>query len=114
MDKKELKELYKNSKPNMGIFIIKSNTDSKCYIQETKNLKSAMNRAKFQLDYGNYPNKELQIKWKENGGIDFTIEILEKLEYDKNELKVDYKDELKILQMIWEDKLFNKGMEFYK
>ncbi|HPT91000.1 MAG TPA: GIY-YIG nuclease family protein, partial [Acetivibrio sp.] len=33
--KKELKELYKTMKPDMGVFIIRSNSDNKYFIQAT-------------------------------------------------------------------------------
>ena len=111
--KKELKELYKNMKTDMGLFIIKSNFNNKCYIEGTKDLKGTINSTKFKLDFGNHPNKELQQQWKDQGESGFTIEILDKLEYDKDESKVDYTEELNILTMIWEEKLSKKGMEFY-
>ncbi|MPN44452.1 hypothetical protein SDC9_192017 [bioreactor metagenome] len=110
--KKELKELYKNMKTDMGLFIIKANFNNKCYIEGTKDLKGTINSTKFKLDLGNHPNKELQQQWKDQGESDFTIEILDKLEYDKDESKVDYSDELNILKLIWEEKLSKKGMEF--
>lgn len=112
--KKELKELYKNLKKDMGIFIVKSNFSNKCFIQETPDLKSLINRTRFSLDFGNHPVKELQKDWKEYGKENFTIEILEKLDYDKDESKTDYSEELEILKMTWEEKLIDEGMEFYK
>lgn len=111
--KKELKELYKNSKSDMGVFIIKSNDDNKCCIEETHDLKSKINSTKFKLNFGNHPNKELQKQWNKKSESGFTIEILEKLKYDKDELKVDYNKELNILKMIWKEKLSKRGLEFY-
>ncbi len=111
--KKELKELYKNMKPDMGIYIIKSSVSNKCYIEGTKDLKAAINGAKFRLNFGNHLNNELQKQWKEQGEVNFTIEILENLEYDKDESKVDYSEELNILKMIWEEKLSKQGVNFY-
>lgn len=75
--KKELKELYKRMKPDMG----------------------------------NHFNKNLQEEWKKQGKENFTIEILEKLEYDKDESKTDYSEELEILKMVWKEKLVKKGMD---
>lgn len=48
--KKELKELYKNMKADMGLFIIKSNFNNKCYIEGTEDLKGTINSTKFKLD----------------------------------------------------------------
>lgn len=111
--RKELKEQYKLMKPDMGIFIIKAKFENKCYIEVSQNLKGAINRTEFTLRFGNHPNKELQKAWNEHGKDNFTIEILEKLEYDKDEAKTDYGEELEILEMEWKDKLSKQGMEFY-
>lgn len=112
--KKELKEQYKSFKPDMGVFIIRSNTYNKCYIEGAKNLTGKINRSKFQLDFGSFPNKELQEEWQELGEAGFTFEILEILEYEEDEGKTDYSEELKLLEMVWEEKLLQQGLEFYK
>jgi len=112
--KKQLKEWYKNRKPDMGVFYIKSNFNNKCHLVATNDLKGTINGTKFRLDTNNYLYKELQKEWKENGGENFTIEILEQLKYDKDESKTDYSDELEILRLMWEEKLSNDGLVFYK
>ena len=111
--RKELKEFYKNIKKEMGIFIIRSNFSNKCFIQETMDLKSLVNRTRFSLEFGNYPVQELQKDWKEYGKENFVIEVLDNLSYDKDESKTDYSEELAILKMTWEEKLSKEGMEFY-
>ncbi len=111
--KKRLKELYKNMKPDMGIFYIKANFTNKCLIESTQDLKSTMNGSRFRLNAGNHLNSELQKDWKEHGENSFAIEILENLQYDKDESKIDYSEELSILKMIWEERLATNGMEFY-
>ncbi|ABR48060.1 conserved hypothetical protein [Alkaliphilus metalliredigens QYMF] len=112
--KKELKEIYKNTKPDMGIYIVRSNTKEKCHIEGTEDLKGTMNSARFKLNSGNYPNRELQEDWNKKGPSGFTMEILENLECPEDEIKDDYKEELTILKMIWEEKLSKRGLEFYK
>lgn len=112
--KKELIKQYKQTKPQMGIFIIRSKVKNKCYIQTTQNLRGVMNGTIVRLEGGSHPNKELQKEWKEFGAENFTVEVLENLEYDKDESKTDYKEELAILQMIWEEKLAQEKMELIK
>ena len=112
--RKELKEQYKNIKPDMGIFIVHSKYSNKCHIENAKDLKSKINRTKFQLELGSHPNKELQKEWKDHVETDFIIEILEKLEYDKDKPNKDYAEDLELLQIIWTEKLLKKGMKFYK
>lgn len=111
--KKELKELYKSMKPDMGVFSIKSNSSNKYYVEGSRDLKAAINSTKFKLNFGNYPNNELQKDWKEKGEEDFTIEILEKLKYDEDESKTDYSEELEILEMVWKERLSKEGAKFY-
>lgn len=65
--KKELKEQYLQTKSDMGIFIIRSNSNNKYYIEATQDLKSRKNREIFQLKWGNHPNKELQKDWDHFG-----------------------------------------------
>lgn len=111
--RKVLKEQYKRSKPDMGVFAFKSLKSGKCLVEATGDLKSAMNSARFQLDFGNYRNSELQAQWKEDGPAAFSLEILEILPYDKDESKTDYGEELAILKMMWEERLVEEGMVCY-
>lgn len=112
--KKELKSQYKQMKPDMGIFIIRSKVNNKCYIETTQNLKGKINRTKFQLGAGSYVSRELQKDWEDYGEANFIIEILENLEYDKDESKTDYTEDLTLLQMIWEEKLTKENKEIYR
>lgn len=112
--KKDLRLQYKQMKPEMGIYIIRSKTNNKCYLEVTQNLKARINSTAVKLKAGIHPNRELQKAWQDQREANFSIEILEKLEYDKDESKTDYTEELTLLQMIWEEKLAVEGLEFYK
>jgi hypothetical protein len=117
MDKqrrKELLALYRQMKHPMGIFIIKRNDENKCYIEATQDLKGTMNGTRFKLDAGNHPNQELQKEWSELGDTRFTMEVLEPLDYDKDESKTDYTEDLQVLKELWEDKLRQQNMKFYR
>ncbi len=61
-----------------------------------------------------HPNRKLQKEWTEFGSDNFTIEILDNLEYDHNEAKADYKEDLALLQLMWEEKLILENKELYK
>jgi hypothetical protein len=112
--KKELKQQYKEMKPDMGIMIVRSKVSNKCFLQATPNLRGTINGTKFKLNAGAHPNRELQKDWNELGEDSFSIEILAQLEYDKDETKTDYSEELEVLQMIWEEKMLEQNMELYK
>lgn len=111
--KKELKEQYKNMKPDMGVLMVKNKQNNKCYVEGTQNLKAKLNRIRFSLEFGSCPVRELQEEWKAYGEESFTLDILEQLEYDDDESKTDYSEELAILEMIWKDKLSKQGMAIY-
>lgn len=111
--RKELKEQYKNMKPEMGIFIIKAKFNDKCLIESSKDLKSTINGSKFRLKSSNHLNNSLQQDWIKYGEESFNVEILENLQYDKDESKMDYSEELEILKLIWIERLSKQGIEFY-
>ncbi len=112
--RKELKRQYKLMKKQMGIFAIRSKASNKYYIKATDDLKGTMNGAKARLWGGTHPNRGLQKEWKEIGDENFIFEVLEELEYDKDESKTDYSEELTLLQMIWEEKLLKENTTFFK
>lgn len=112
--KKELKEMYKQLKTDMGIFIIQSKLTNKYYLDTSQNLKGKMNRDRFQLEAGSHRNQELQEEWKQYGSDNFEIKVLENLKYDKDESKTDYSEELEIMKTIWEEKLLNQNIIPYK
>ncbi|NLW55840.1 MAG: GIY-YIG nuclease family protein [Firmicutes bacterium] len=111
--KKELKQQYKMMKPAMGIFMIRAKFSNKCYLEATPNLKGAINSGKFKHGAGIQVNRELQKDWHKYGENGFIIEILETLEYDRDEAKTDYTEELELLQMLWEEKMAAAKMEMY-
>ncbi|MDD4334038.1 MAG: GIY-YIG nuclease family protein [Desulfotomaculaceae bacterium] len=112
--KKELKMQYKQMKQDMGIFIIRSKANNKCFLKATPDLRGVINGTRVRLGGGVHPYRELQKEWDEFGPDNFTIEILENLEYDKDESKTDYSEELEVLQMLWEEKLAGEDLQFYK
>lgn len=103
--KKELKEQYKQMKTEMGIIIVQNKINNKYILIPTQNLKSMINRVRFQLSSGGHPNWELQKEWNEFGEVNFNFEILEVLKYDKDESKTDYSEELSIMEIMWAEKL---------
>ncbi|AQS58094.1 GIY-YIG nuclease family protein [Desulforamulus ferrireducens] len=112
--KKELKEQYKQMKPPMGIFMVRCKLDNKCLLEVTPNIKGKINSTRFQLANGSHRNRELQKAWRELGEDAFEFEVLENLEYDEDETKTDYKEDLALLEIIWQEKLAKEGMDFYK
>jgi len=112
-EKKELQAQYKLMRPQMGLFAIIKKADNKTFLETTHNLKSTMNSCKFMLNFGQHLNVALQKDWQSAGPNEFETKILQVLEYDKDELKTDYTEELTILKTIWIEKLSQQGIELY-
>ena len=86
-------------KPEMGVFMYKCLFSGKAYLGFGQNINAEINGITFKLNTGNYPpNKNLQEDWKKYGKDGFEISILEILEYDKDESKTDYIEDLRLLR----------------
>jgi hypothetical protein len=104
IDKKKLKEEYKNVIPEKGIFAIKNNKNGRVFLGSSLNLNGIFPKYKFMLNMGDYRfNEELQKDWKKYGEDAFSYQILEKLEL-KEDINYNYDEDLKILEMLWIEK----------
>ncbi|MBV7508673.1 GIY-YIG nuclease family protein [Bacillus sp. sid0103] len=109
--KKELKQLYKETPVEAGIYQIKNTKNQKSFIASTKNLKT-LNGVKFMLDMNGHKNKELQKEWLEYGKDAFKIEVLEVLK--KKEVEYfNEKEELRKLEEKWFDEIQPYGENGY-
>jgi adenine C2-methylase RlmN of 23S rRNA A2503 and tRNA A37 len=111
--KRELQAQYKQMKPDMGILAVINKSNDRYLLEVAPNLKAKLNSITFQLKNGSHVNRQLQKDWDTLGEEGFEIVILEQLDYDEDESKTDYKDDLQLLKMIWIDKLTEQGIQFY-
>ncbi|MEW6516239.1 MAG: GIY-YIG nuclease family protein [candidate division FCPU426 bacterium] len=112
---KELKEQFKQYRPDMGVFVIRNLRDGKRFIEATADLKGTMNGARFRLECGRHPCEELQAAWREAGPGAFSFEVVDHLAYKQTEEPQDYGEDLKTLKGIWVEKLSREaGAEFYR
>ena len=109
--KKELIQQYKEMKPETGVYMFKSINTNTVYLGCDKNIKATINGDRFKLNLNNHRCKKLQKDWNENKEENFEIKIVEILPYDKDEGKVDYSEELKILREMCKDKFINENVE---
>lgn len=104
MDRKaELKQQYKETKIEAGVYQIRNTNNQKIFIESTMNLKT-INGKRFTLDMGTYQNKFLQNEWTEFGAEAFVFEVLEILEIPEVGY-FDAKDAIKKLKEKWLAKL---------
>lgn len=103
IDKKKLKEDYKNLIHPKGIFVIRNNISGRVYLGSSLNLYGILEKNRFVLNMGGHKNIELQEDWKKFGSDSFTLEIVETLPL-KDDPDYNYKEDLQILEMLWIDK----------
>lgn len=107
--KRELKAEYREMRPTMGVIVFRRSEDGACFVAAVPDVKSRINRYRFQLNNGSHPRRGLQRAWNESGSGGFVIEVLETLEYDKDGLKTDYSEDLQALEQLWIEKLTGEG-----
>jgi len=112
--KKELKSQYLQTKHDMGVFVIRCEKTRRFYIQTARDFRAVINGCKARLTGGFHPIQELQWEWSELGASHFVIEILENLDYDQDESKQNYQEELELLKTIWEEKLVSQNWHLYR
>lgn len=99
--KKELKQLYKETPVEAGVYQIKNTINGKIFIGSTRNLKT-LNGVKFTLEKGGHVNKKLAEEWAEYGKDAFLFEVLEILKKQNNPY-FNEKEELAKLEEKWLD-----------
>lgn len=111
--KKELKQQYKETAVEAGIYQIKNNKNNKILVGSTKNFKT-LNGIKFMLDNGGYTtNKVLQEEWKLFGKEVFTFSILEKLKKKNDDPYFNEKEALAQLEEKWLEEIQPYGERGY-
>lgn len=109
--KKELKQLYKETEIEGGIYCIRNTKNEKVYVESTRNFKTMSGR-RLLLNMGSHTNKALQDDWKEYGTDAFEFKILEVLK-KKDTGYFNEKEELKKLEEKWLEKLQPYGERGY-
>jgi len=111
MDRRELKQQYKETEVLAGVFQIRNRQNGKIYLCSNMNLK-VMNRQQFQLELHSHPNKQLQHEWISDGKEAFVFEILETLSKEDRE-SLRAKDLLQKLEEKWLNQLQPFGERGY-
>ncbi len=110
--KRELKQLYKETKTHAGVYQIRNIKNGNRYIGSSRNV-DTFNGKKFELKMGTYKNKELQNEWNTYGENCFVFEVLEILNKEENPSQYsDEKDALRKLEAKW--RLNLQGSEFHE
>lgn len=87
MNRKELKQNYKNALTTAGVYLIKNTDTGMCLMQSAKNLKGIINRHLFELKYSQHRNVRLQQDWNTFGEGSFEFSVIKTVKPD--ELNID-------------------------
>lgn len=109
--REELKQQYKETEIEAGVYCIKNTKNEKVYVERTMDLKTMSGR-RLLLNMGSHTNKALQNDWKEYGADAFEFEILEVLK-KKDTGYFNAKEELKKLEEKWLENLQPYGERGY-
>lgn len=112
IDKKQIKQDYKQLKEPYGLYIVSCTENNKFFIGQTMNPSGKLKRVKMELDYGTHPYKNLQEDYNKYGEDKIKIEVLVQFEI-KDETQSELKIKLKNLLKEWKDKLQKEGKEHY-
>ena len=104
MDRKELKNKYKETIQPMGIYQIRNMASGKVFLGSSMNLHGIINRNRFQLKAGLHTNQLMQRDFLEVGEANFAFEILDTLKPPQHG-NGDCAEELKTLEQLWLDRL---------
>ena len=100
MDKKRLKNEYRETPRQMGVFLIRNIANDKVFLGAGLDLVGTMNRHKFQLTNGSHPNARLQRDWNEVGSNNFAFEIIDQIT-PQDDPAFDSKAELEFMEKLW-------------
>lgn len=101
MNKKELKQSYKDGPTTAGIYLIANRQTGHKLLASAANAQGVLNRHLFELKFGQHRNKALQQAWNQYGESAFEFSVLEKVKPDEKNIKAALE---KLLES-WQQKL---------
>lgn len=109
----ELKRAYKEKPPPMGVYAVRNRTNGKVLVGSALNAPGMLNRIRFELDSGIHRQRDLQEDWRRYGADNFSFEMLDVLPPSEEPGSTDPKEELKVLEALWLDRLRPYGEAGY-
>lgn len=97
---------YKNFTPRMGVYALRHPVSGQVMTDWSPHVEGSLNRLRFQLDAGLYPDKDVQRHWKESGPDALELEVLDELASDPSKpADHDYSTELTELEALHRERL---------
>lgn len=105
-DARTLKRQYKQTRPTMGVFLIRNQANGRVLVDGSLNLDGAMNRHRFELQQRSHRNRALQQDWLAHGPERFSFEVLERLKVrDDDAPGTDYTAALAEALVLWREEV---------
>ncbi len=101
VNKKDLKQSYKDSPTTAGIYLITNTQTGHKLLASAANAQGVLNRHQFELKFGQHRNKALQQAWNQSGETAFEFTVLEKVKPDEQNVKAALENMLEA----WQQKL---------
>jgi len=105
MDRKSLKEEYKQRKVVGGIYRVTNTHSGKCLLGYTPDAQAKQNAFNFAVASNLFFDQRLRQDWEELGAKAFTFEILETLAKKTDQTQAQFIADLQALEQMWSDKL---------
>lgn len=105
MDKKEIKEAYKQRKIIGGIYRVTNTRDGMYLFNYSPNIQAKQNAFDFAVSSNMVYDNRLRKDWEALGGVGFKFEVLEILEKKKDQTQEQFIEDLKALAEMWDEKL---------
>ena len=105
MDRKALKDNYKQRKVNGGIYRVTNTRSGKFLLGYTPDVQAKQNAFNFAISSNLFFDPRLREDWGELGGKVFTFEILETLVKKSDQTDEQFMADLQMLEQIWTKKL---------
>ena len=102
--RKDLIRAYREAARPMGVYRVYSRQGSCSVVGSSRDLTSALNRHRAQLDLGAHPDKALQAEWDALGSAAFEFEVLDSLT-PGDDPGYDPGEDLEELESLWRERL---------
>ncbi|ATW26834.1 GIY-YIG nuclease family protein [Candidatus Formimonas warabiya] len=109
--KKELRQEYRKQKTVGGVYKITNTVDGRFWLYGATNIQGHKSRFEFAQKTNACVDLKLQKEWDRYGAGAFAFEILEELEMKDTQTTKEFKEDIKVLEEIWAEKLHGERGE---
>lgn len=107
--KKELRKEYRGKKVIGGVYTITNTANGRYWLYSATNIQGHKSRFEFAQKTNSCLDLKLKKEWTEYGACAFALEILEELEMREPQTTKEFKEDIKVLEEMWAEKLGAQG-----